>query len=232
MLETRRTMGRYLNLAVELAVLKARGAMDNEELTRPFLEKRGLLLPEEWDRLVPGDRHTTSYFWVLCYARKVRTQGLISDSDFFLLTEAVSECRGKANDLMDMLPNGSPYAYTQLVNFITKAFIFAIAVNAGFGMAIARSEVKMDNGAEPPWYWWLHHALVLVFCHACFQGVLELTHILHNPFLGDFLGVSHEEIMYGQIAKLTGWMSEGRCLPPHLHSGGPSQGGAEVSARL
>ena len=45
-------------LNLHVLVLKSRGNMDSDE-GRDHLERTGLLLPEEWDALVDGERHTT-----------------------------------------------------------------------------------------------------------------------------------------------------------------------------
>ena len=51
-------------LAYELAVLKPRNAMDSDR-ARDHLKAVGLLEADEWEKMVPGDRHTTVFFWIL-----------------------------------------------------------------------------------------------------------------------------------------------------------------------
>jgi len=208
--DMRMTVGRHFSLAMEFAILKARGAMD-DEAARTFLEGRGLLTMGEWDLLVPGDRHTTVYFWILCACRQARKRGIITDHEFTLIAESISNCRGVANDLLDLLPNGFPFAYTQLVNFITKAFILFIAINGGFTM-----NARWRANPNPSASFWIGYAIMLWACHACFQGLLDLQYVLHNPFLGDIHGVPHENIVYGQIGKFTDYMTTGKCWNPAL----------------
>jgi len=210
------TIIRYFNLAAELAIMKTRGAMDDENLGRPHLEAHGYLKPGEWELLIPGDRHTTSYFWIGCWFRKCKAHGLIDQHEFALIMESISDCRGVANDMMDMLPNGYPYAYLQIINLLTKIFMLFLAIDGGFKMAEMRTmwiQMALDH-SEPPWYWFFMWVVMFLGCHACFQGILDLQHIMHNPFLGNIHGVPHEPIFYGQIAKFSGWMIEGKCLPP------------------
>ena len=57
-------------LALELAILKARGAMDKEE-AREYLEREQLLEAGEWAAMQPGDRHTTVLFWVSLQAKQL-----------------------------------------------------------------------------------------------------------------------------------------------------------------
>jgi len=215
--QARETMVRYFNLALELAVLKSRGAMDDEVKARPFLESRALLKADEWTKLVPGDRHTTVYYWILSWARHCRREGIFTDNEFLLLAETVSDCRGVANDLLDLLPNGYPFAYLQFINLVTKLFIFFLAVTFGFNMALKRSawqESALGRSGEKVPLSYSVVAMVMLFgCHSCYQGLLELQPVLHNPFLGDLHGVPHEPIFYGQIGSFSGWMMAGRCKP-------------------
>ena len=86
--ETRRTLGRWTILAYELAVLKARGAMDSPE-AQQFLLSKGLLLAGEWERMVPGDRHTTVLFWVQALFKRCVDQGHTSLLELQLVANAV-----------------------------------------------------------------------------------------------------------------------------------------------
>lgn len=215
--EAKETIIRYFNLAMEFAILKPRGLMDSVTVAKPFLEQRCLLRPGEWERLVPGDRHTTVYYWILCLLRHCKARHLLDEHEFVLMANTVSDCRGVANDLMDMLPNGYPFAYVHLVNLLTRVFQAFLSVESGLKMSTGRREwVVTDNGNEPPAFWWICWIVMLIGCHSCFQGLLDLQYIMHNPFLGDKHGVAHEPIVYGQIATYSGWMIDGKCEPVPL----------------
>jgi hypothetical protein len=66
----RKMMLRWVVLGFELAVLKGRGLVDAEE-GRQLLESLGLVVDDEWDAMVPGERHTTVWFWLQLKARKL-----------------------------------------------------------------------------------------------------------------------------------------------------------------
>ena len=53
--DTRCRLGRWVALAFELAVLRARGHADSKP-ARVYLEETGLLLEEEWEAMEPGGR--------------------------------------------------------------------------------------------------------------------------------------------------------------------------------
>jgi hypothetical protein len=63
MVNVRKKMERWVVLGFELAVLNERGLMYTEE-GRQLLESLGLVVDDEWDATVPGDRHTTVWFWM------------------------------------------------------------------------------------------------------------------------------------------------------------------------
>ena len=69
----RETLSRWVLLAYELAVLKPRNAMDSDR-ARDHLKAVGLLEADEWEKMVPGDRHTTVFFWILAKCRQQATE--------------------------------------------------------------------------------------------------------------------------------------------------------------
>ena len=76
--DLRRTITRYASLILELAVLEARGEME-ESKGKDWLEQQGLLAGEaEWSLMCPGQRHLSVLSWVNHSLSKSVTQGLIS----------------------------------------------------------------------------------------------------------------------------------------------------------
>jgi hypothetical protein len=72
LMDVRKTLGRWIMLAMELAMLKARGAMDSAD-GREHLSSLSLLEPGEWEAMVTGDRHSTVFWWILTEMVKMRT---------------------------------------------------------------------------------------------------------------------------------------------------------------
>ena len=117
--EMRATLGRYVLLACEIAILKARGEMDSAA-ARVHLLKERLVLPEEWDRMVQGDRHSTVYGWIQATCVALSRRGLIREVELSVICGAVSGARAQANDLMSSLDRDLPYPYAALVVTLVK----------------------------------------------------------------------------------------------------------------
>lgn len=198
-LNYRRQFGRYTVLALELAMQKARGKMDVEGM-KDWLQRLKLIEEDEWERMVPGDRHTTVYFWLLAIAERARADGLLSDQAAMSVFDSVKAARGAANDLMDLLPNSLPFAYAQMVTFLVKTHTLICSTEFGLKLADARHAEQFADGV-PVGFTVL--SLVVVFMiNACMQGFLDLHSFLHNPFLDDVNGVPHEAIANGGINRL------------------------------
>ena len=112
--ESRPTLGRYVLLACELAVLKPRGKMDSEEGFE-YLRKIGLVTAAEWSAMVPGDRHTSVLAWVQTICVGLRRQGILDKEESGVIADAVSGARAQANDLMSSLNRDLPLPYANLV---------------------------------------------------------------------------------------------------------------------
>lgn len=99
----RKKIERWVVLGFELAVLKGRGLTDTEEGRQLFLESLGLLVDDEWDAMVAGDRHTTVWFWMQLKASKLADEGKISELRLQTICNAATLIRDRANDLMSVL---------------------------------------------------------------------------------------------------------------------------------
>jgi hypothetical protein len=63
LMQVRQTLGRWIMLAMELSVLKARASMDSDG-GREHLVRLSLIEPGEWEAMVDGDRHSTVFWWI------------------------------------------------------------------------------------------------------------------------------------------------------------------------
>jgi hypothetical protein len=41
----------------------------------------GLLAPGEWEAMVPGDRHSTTFFWIQTYLKRLLLEGAITPEE-------------------------------------------------------------------------------------------------------------------------------------------------------
>ena len=96
LMQARATLGRWVLLAFELAVLKARGNMDSTD-GRSHLLAKGLCTEAEWDALVPGDRHSTVFWWIQQYAIALQKRGLIESRYVAKIAADVSSMRAQVS---------------------------------------------------------------------------------------------------------------------------------------
>jgi len=211
----RKQFGRYAVLALELAIQKARGKMDSED-TKNWLQRLELIVDDEWEKMVPGDRHTTVYFWLLSIAERARVEGLLSQAAAITVFDSVKAGRGSANDLMDLLPNAMPFAYAQMVTFLVKTHTLICSTEFGMKLADARHAPQFKDGV--PIDFTILSLLVVFMINACMQGLLDLHTFLHNPFLDHVTGVPHEEIANAGINKLRVELMDQTFCRPRIRS--------------
>lgn len=131
----RRKLGRWVILAYELAVQKARGQMDADE-TFEYLSTEGLVLQAEWHAMVPGDRHTTVISWIQQSCVGLQQEGMILPQALPKISEDISTLRGKANDLMGCLELDKPYAYSSLVGLLVNINLLIMSTWKGVEWSI------------------------------------------------------------------------------------------------
>lgn len=120
--ELRKKLARWVMLAMELAMLKARGHMDSNE-GRDYLINSGLALKNEWDAMVKGDRHTTVFWWIMNEFTTMGRAGKLDAPYVILVSETVGVMRAQANDLMSSLDRDKPYSYTALCGLLVRILL-------------------------------------------------------------------------------------------------------------
>ena len=105
----RSRLARWVLLAVEVTVFHARGLID-DPTTRKYLEgPAGLLLPGEWERLQPKERHTTCFYWISMQLKLLAAHGYISARELTHLHAALTNFRKESNDVMHRMEGDLPY---------------------------------------------------------------------------------------------------------------------------
>ena len=201
--ESRRTLARYVLLACELAVLKARGHMDSEQ-GREHLTQLGLVSHAEWSAMAVGDRHTSVLCWVQSMCVGLSRRGLLDKQELPLIAKAISGARGQANDLMSSLNRDLPLPYANLVAWLVSINLAIEAIT--FGLLFAEISDGMAR----------FYCVVSVLLYGIFfLAFLALHKVLHNPFLDRLIDVAHEPIVTEGLGKLAhALMSEEAFLPP------------------
>lgn len=193
----RHTLARWVTLAFELAMLKARGQMD-ADASRDYLTRAGLLEADEWEAMVAGDRHTTVFWWVLLQLQRVANDGMISPEALHVCSDAVRDIRAQANDLMSSLDRDQPFPYMALLSFLVT--INVTLFTSWKGVLWAQWFHKSGGGiyATPKMYVEL---LTTFLWNISYVSMYDLCYVLHNPFKARRLDVAHDTIGAG-IRKL------------------------------
>lgn len=209
MMNVRYNMCRWTMLGYELAMMKARGVMDDES-ARCFLEERGYLLSKEWECMCEGDRHTTAFYWVLTQARRLEEKGKLRTDYVILISSAISNIRGQANDLMSSLDRDTPFPYVALCGFLVKMNIFIFTTWKAFEW----SQWLFGMGHEMfhQSKFWIDLFCMVVW-NLSYGGLYDLGYALYNPFGARRIDVAHEAIG-GGIFKLAKSLAEGGKIPP------------------
>ena len=115
----RRHLGRWVALAFEMAVLKARGQGDSVA-AREYLEDTGLLVDDEWAAMEPGNREATVFFWVNIELKNCLSEGVITVFEFTQLVGQVTRMRDAAHDLMARGSLDMPYPYASMIGLLVQ----------------------------------------------------------------------------------------------------------------
>ena len=210
----RQTMERWAILGYELSVLKARGQCDTLD-GRTYLESKGLLVGDEWDSMIEGDRHTTVWFWIQQKSVQLAERNIIP-SEFRLQTicNAVTLIRDKANDLMSCIDRDQPVAYTSVVGLLINLSLLLTALWKGVLWSIWFYDTHGLVWATPKMYL---DVLVTVGFNAVFAMLFDISQVLYNPFGNrDGVDIPHDVVSGGlrNLAKRLGKME--RCEPSSM----------------
>ena len=212
LIHLRKLLNRWVLLAYELANLKAQGLIETDT-GKTYLEKKNLLEKGEWDSMVPGDRHTSVFFWI---ATKLNNQSssMIPSNYNNNLIEMIVSMRGTANDMMDCICTDAPYPYVALCGLLVKLNVLIMSSWAGVRWSI--------------WYWTFGHDIwqqpkiwidifVLFTWNISYVCLYDLGYLLYNPFKDRRIDLAHEAISAG-LHKLAGELAEGQksCIPPTM----------------
>ena len=211
MMDVRYNMCRWTMLGYELAMMKARGVMDDDS-AQLYLEDTGHLIRGEWEQMCVGDRHTTCFYWVLTQARRLHEQGRLSEQYVLLISNAISNIRGQANDLMSSLDRDFPFPYTALCGFLVKINIFIFTT----WKAVLWSQWLFSMGGD---MFSLGRFWVDLFCtvvwNLSYGGLYDLGYALYSPFGPRRIDVAHEAIGEG-IFKLAKSLAKADKIPPSM----------------
>jgi hypothetical protein len=215
--QTRETLHRWVMLAFELSMLKSRDKMDSDE-GREYLERSGLLLPEEWDPLVNGDRHTTVCWWIQVQIRQLADEKIIASPNWAgTLFGAVSAFRAKGEDMMSSVDRDQPYPYLALCGLLVQWNIIFMTVWTGVKWAIWHYGTDGEIWTAPKL--WFEMAVLFTW-NLSYQALFDLCKmLLGNPFGDRRIDVAHNSIGQGVAAFSRSVAAGTPHLPPTMSPG-------------
>jgi hypothetical protein len=200
LMQTRVRCSRYVMLAMEFSVLKARGYMDSEEGYNYLLDEKLIENRVEWDAMVAGDRHSSVFYWLMVEVVNLKEANVICPEYVVLLSNAISNMRAQANDLMSSLDRDKPISYVALC-----------------GLLVNINVLIMSTWKAVNWSAWLHKVgphvlfresriyidiLFLFMWNISYTALYEVGCQLYNPFGNRRIDIAHEVIFSG-IRKLS-----------------------------
>ena len=212
LMERRVLLNRWVILAYELAVLKPKGIMDSEA-GRCVLRDSGLLEDGEWEAMVPGDRHSTVFWWIQTELVRLSREGALEPVFVGRLAASISDMRAQANDLMSSLDRDRPFSYTHLCGVLVHINMFIMSTWKGIEWALWFHSFG-GNIVNYPHFW--VDIFALCAWNLSYKALYDLPKQLHNPFGDRRLDVAHE-LIGGGIRRLAQQIAQvGDRLPPAL----------------
>lgn len=206
----RKMMLRWVLLAMELSVLKARGQMDTEE-AKAYLLHQELLVDGEWEVMVKGDRHTSVFFWLQTKMMNLKMEGVLDPEAFIMIATSITSIRGQANDLMSSLDRDKPFTYTALCGVLVSINVVIMSTWRGVTWALWLYALGNELWSAPKI--WID-ILVLLTWNISYKGLYDVGYMLHNPFGNRRIDVAHETIFAG-LRRLSVELGNGNpILPP------------------
>lgn len=131
-IHARNTMSRWSLLGYELAILKARGSMEEESNISSHLKELGLLTDDEWEAMVPGDRHNTVWLWMQTKAMKLGHEKIIDQSIHLqTICNALEQIQQRSNDLMSSISHDQPMPYASVVGILVNYTLLLLSALKG-----------------------------------------------------------------------------------------------------
>ena len=176
--EERALLARWSVLGFELSVLKARCLIETEE-GRKYLELSKLVVDDEWDEMVDGDRHTTVWYWIQARASEISETGMIDAYRLQTICNAVTLSRDKANDLMSPVDRDQPTPYILVCSMLVYVNLLFYSMAKGMVWSMWMNDASGSIFIEPRLYCdiLVLHAYTLIF-----SLLFDVCALLYNPF--------------------------------------------------
>lgn len=172
-------LARWALLGYELSVLKARSLMDSDE-GKAFLTATGLIVGDEWETMVNGDRHTTAWYWIQATAKNIKDEGRIDSHELQTLCQAVTLSRDKANDLMSHIDRDQPAPYIYVVQLLVQLNLFYTSTTVGLHWATWMNDAGGFAVFTEPRMW--AYILIVYLYTMIYAMLFDVCGLMFNPF--------------------------------------------------
>jgi hypothetical protein len=88
------------------------------------LSSSNLIVEDEWDSMVDGDRHTTVWYWIQSKAMQLEDRGEIDSFKLQTICNAITLSRDKANDLMSCIDRDQPPPYVFVCGILVNVCLW------------------------------------------------------------------------------------------------------------
>jgi hypothetical protein len=211
--ESRTTISRWINLAFEIAMLRPKAHMESD-IGRDYLLGRALLIPGEWEAMVPGDRHTTVFVWIASALASLGRAGKVPPSWVDSMSNRLSSMRAACQDPMETLSSLAPYPYSSLTAALVSINIAIFCTWKGVSWACWAHEFGWAAVWAQPKMW--ADLVIMVSWNVSYQAMYDLAYVLHSPFGDRRIDIAHETIGHGVQRFSRAVSTAGQPMPPYF----------------
>lgn len=208
--ENQNEVVRWALLGYELSVLKARTLIDSIE-GKTYLEESKLIVGDEWESMVNGDRHTTVWFWIQSRAKQLQDAGKINPYELQTICNAITLSRDRANDLMSGLNRDQPAPYVFVVGTLANIVLVFFSTMKGLNFSVLMHDFGGFRVFGTLGIWVEFIALYLFTM--IFSLLYDIAVILYNPFGSRAFDINHDAIG-GGIRHLATSLLKGNVVKP------------------
>lgn len=168
---------------------------------------------EEWNAMVPGDRHSTVFWWLQLTLVELEQSKVLHVAYLQLLSGSICKMRAMANDLMSCLDRDKPFPYTALCGVLVFFNVLIMSTWKGVNWSTWLFSFGTRIFWQPRMY---VDMAVLLTWNLSYAALYDLGYMLQNPFGSRRIDVAHETISLGIRKLSTSLVSAIQHIPPFL----------------
>jgi len=176
--QQKKIFARWTILAFELSILDARGHLDSNK-GRRYLQGLNLLHGTEWDMMIPEDRQSTVWSWILMQGNTLNRDEEMTDFAHQKILDASWDCLRSSHDLMGRTTRDLPAPYIRACTAAINLHLLFETLHAGFYWAILQKETNGEIWFQPGMYLSIFYLLSYT---SIFSLLFDVYSDVYNPF--------------------------------------------------